>query len=606
MDGYTYPVPPVYPAGQLAVHQPILQQPYVEPFQVKEPEPLELSSPVDEDSWRYSRFALPWLLTVLAWLIAIFCLTFWQQAGDIKRLYDGVPRILELAGADSKEGGLPVSIRNLRIASGWFGFFGIIPAFAVFFARPKRGVRVGLNMLYTVLLLVSAVLAWIAFAIALGKYPSLVNCPEQNRWTLSKCANHTAYETAAIALDAAVGFTTIVAALLLAYNSSKGHWKLAPRDWDEAVDDTQERPKERAPGEKPLRNVTYVRNWITGLALLAALASIAALQVFVVIVHEDRTYELLYGPRGRTDPSFLYDSRLSFEHSGWPTVNTRIRYSAVGVGIVTALLNFLPFRAKIIAFIFAFLYISTAVILMVAFGFDVHQLRRSVPCGTTYDGLELKCTRGSFIATVILDFIASMWLVVFVIIEYVVANKRQCQHCERAYQLDELSKHEANECAARPVRCEVCAKSMMYKEFCKHKQSCSVDHSRCKNCGTVVPKWGVKGHQEECPRFPVKCTMCDDTYQRSDLPHHVMVCPHRPASCDACGETFRSRDMEAHKEVCGEVLVQCNLCHDHLQRFRLQQHEQYHCPKTLLHCNRCEQRVPRFRWERHVSRECLL
>ena len=49
---------------------------------------------------------------------------------------------------------------------------------------------------------------------------------------------------------------------------------MAPRDWEEAQEDTLEPTKERMPGEIVQRNVTYVRKLMTGLALLAVLVCV--------------------------------------------------------------------------------------------------------------------------------------------------------------------------------------------------------------------------------------------------------------------------------------------------------------------------------------------
>jgi hypothetical protein len=584
----------------IAVEQPYLGQEYAGP------ELVELSTPVDWDSWRYSRFALPWLVWCFLWLIALFCLTFWQQAGNIKNLRDGVPRMISLQSThdDNHEAGLPIGLRSIRIAGAWFCFLGIALTLVVFFARPAQKTRTALNFFYAVLLIIGCVLAWISFGIGLGSYRDLQRCVPNRRYTFQRCLNHEAYATVEVCLDACVGITSIIAALLLAYNTKANHWKLAARDWEEAQQDSLETVKERTPGEMVQRNVGYVRKWLTGIALLVCLAFVAAWMVFLVLLHEDREKQWLMGPRGRGDWTQRQDSIFDFEHAGWPVKDTRLRYSVVAVGIVTILFNFLPFRSKTIAYVFGGLYFLTAVMAIIAFAIDFHEADRArqLPCINTPDNLQQICTQDPFIATIALDFIVCVFLLIYLIVEYGIMQKRQCQHCDRAYGMQDLIKHETCECPARPVRCDVCAKAMTFNQFDKHKEYCSVDHVRCTNCGTMIAKWGVKAHQEECARWPVQCTMCADSFQRCDMPHHVMVCPNRPTSCDACGETFRKRDLEAHRAVCHEVLVMCDQCEDHMQRFRLSQHQQQDCPKRLVRCDRCDAEVHFFRFSRH---ECL-
>lgn len=541
--------------------------------------------------------------------MALFCLTFWQQTGNIKNYYNGIPRLVETSDAagSNSEAGLPKGLRNLRIAYAWMVGIAVIGTFLVFFARPKRAIRTALNFLFVILFLGGTVVAWIAFGVGLGNYKNAARCQPLYRFTFQKCAPWVAYAIAAITLDAAVATGSILSLLLVAINTVSNHWKLQPRDWEEAVADTHEMPKERAPGERGQKNVSLVKKWLTALALLFTGGSLAALVVFLILLHEGRDKEYFTGARGRTDSSLNPYSMERFELNGWPVKNTRLRYGAVAIGLLSILFNFIPFRSKTIAYIFGFIYLSTAVICFCALGFDLHALNKATnaPCPPAVDGATLVCNRGSFQATAALDFIAAFWLVLYVIIEYVIMQRRMCQHCDRPLLMAELIKHESTDCKARPVRCEVCAKSMTFKEFEGHQRTCSTDHVRCKNCGTMVAKWSVKSHQESCPRWPVPCTMCEDVCQRSDMPHHVMICPNRPSSCDACGETFRSRDMEAHRAVCGEVVVSCELCDDQMQRFRLQQHQQFDCPKRLLQCDKCGQLIPRFRYERHLERDCM-
>eukprot|EP00992_Anisonema_acinus_P001223 TRINITY_DN10414_c0_g1_i1.p1 TRINITY_DN10414_c0_g1~~TRINITY_DN10414_c0_g1_i1.p1 ORF type:complete len:595 (+),score=109.57 TRINITY_DN10414_c0_g1_i1:59-1843(+) len=592
----------------MEVGYPLPPPPEAQPEYVPEgPQYVEMSTPVDEDSWVYSRFALPMLLWVFLWILALFCLTFWQQTGDIKNQYNGLPRFPILRSTQgTHEAGQPTSLRSVRIASCFFGIIAIFGAFVIYFLRPKQSVRQGANFGCAFLLFLCSVLAWVAFGIAMANFQNQQTCPYNRRFTGQKCVFHTAYAIAAATLDAAVGVGAIISLLLLAYNTKANHWVRGPNNWEEAQQDAVETTKERVPGEVVQRNVGYVRRMLTGLALLGTLLCLIALVAFIILLHEEREHSIIMGPRGRGDRKNVADSNLPFEYPGWKTINTRIRYSLSGIGLGAILLNFLTFRSKTIAYIFAFLYFATAVLAMVAFGFDVHELRwaNDLTCPAAPDGLGQDCTQGQFIATAVLDFFVFIWLIVYIVVEYVINPTPQCQHCDRAYELSELMKHEAVECGARPVRCEVCAKTMTKKQFDEHKSSCSSDHVRCKNCKVMVPKWGVKAHQEECPRWPVECNMCDGTFQRMDMPHHVTICPNRPTSCDACGETFRSKDIAAHRALCGEVLVRCELCDDIMQRFRLQQHTQNECPKRIVECDKCGESVTMFRWERHQQKEC--
>lgn len=295
---------------------------------------------------------------------------------------------------------------------------------------------------------------------------------------------------------------------------------------------------------------------------------------------------------------------------GWPTQNTRLRYSASAIGILTIILNFMPFRSKAVALLFAVLYVTCAALCMTAFGFDIHALRRvgSSPCPRAPDGTQLACVKSMYIATTVFEFLCTLALLFYIVYEYVIKQRQaqKCQHCQRNFGIFELPVHVEDECSRRPVRCAICSKTMLAKEFVyKHRHECAVDHTSCERCGITVAAWGAKAHQEECPQTSVKCPTCESAFLRADLPSHIMLCPKKPVACDACGETFRGQAaIQEHFAVCPEVLVQCELCDDKMQRFRLQQHQSVECPKRLVPCELCGQVFPLFRLDRHQRTDC--
>eukprot|EP01005_Ploeotia_sp_CARIB1_P001904 NODE_80_length_1701_cov_1026.612452_g79_i0.p1 GENE.NODE_80_length_1701_cov_1026.612452_g79_i0~~NODE_80_length_1701_cov_1026.612452_g79_i0.p1 ORF type:complete len:458 (-),score=123.63 NODE_80_length_1701_cov_1026.612452_g79_i0:328-1569(-) len=392
-----------------------------------------------EENWVYSRFALPWLVVCLVCLLILFWLTFWQQTGNIKNQWDGVPRyfVRDVVDEDDNEAGMPKNLRNLRIAAVFIGIIGVIVGFLAYFLRPKPAIRKALGAVSFLLLLVAAILAWIAFAIALDNYKDAVQCPYLYRITRAKCRSREHVAIAAITIDACVGLFALVAGVLVLINSLKGHWKLAARNWEEEqLDLRNEAPKERRPAEMIMRNVSYVRKWLTGLALFFTLLFLVAMLVLLLILHEDREKELLMGARGRahrglnphtTGAYYEHYTGGPYEHSGWPTVNTRIRYAAVAVGIVTVLLNFLPFRARAIAILFAFLYFCAAALCIIAFGWDVHTLRwvGKLPCPERILGELVECRIAPYVATCVMDFITALVLIIYLLVEFTFGAKRQ-------------------------------------------------------------------------------------------------------------------------------------------------------------------------------------
>lgn len=178
-----------------------------------------------------------------------------------------------------------------------------------------------------------------------------------------------------------------------------------------------------------MRNVSFVRKVLTALALALALIFLIAMLVLLLILHEDRETEVMRTVRGRAHRGLNPHSTEPYEHSGWPTTNTRIRYAAVAVGILTILMNFLPFRARAIAILFAFLYFCAAALCMIAFGFDIHMLRwlSKLKCPETIfpGGDAVECRISPFVATAVMDFVCSLVLIVYLIVEFTLGAKRQ-------------------------------------------------------------------------------------------------------------------------------------------------------------------------------------
>lgn len=382
----------------------------------------------DEEYWKYSRFALPWLVFCLALLVTVFCLTFWQQAGDIKRWFDGVPRVLirrSVAGTNY-EAGIPKNVRNLRIAAFVCIIVGVVIAVITYFLRPKPGIRIALCAVASLLLFAGAVIAWVAFGIALDHQNNAVQCHENYLYTHAHCIRRTAYEIVDIALDAGMGTFGIIAAVLLILNA-RYHWRLAPRTIEEEeIDRIREPVKERIPGYMVHKNVSFVRKWLVSLALLMAFISAVGSIVFTIILSEDQNTELLRGPRGRGDRSLSEHSIFPFEHSGWPRINTAIRYAGTAVGILAVFFNFMPFRSKTIAIIFGFLYFVSASLLLICFGFDVHEIRRAkrFGCPRQFDGAALQCFTNPFTTTCVIEFIAVVALLLYIIVEYFINGCR--------------------------------------------------------------------------------------------------------------------------------------------------------------------------------------
>jgi len=307
----------------------------------------------------------------------------------------------------------------LRIAAFSLIIVGVLLTFLVFFIRPKHGIRVATSFLYAFLLFAGAVVAWVAFGIGIAKHEAAVKYPDNYRTTWERPISRKAYAIVALSLDAGMGFFGILAAVLLAYNTKAGHWKLAARNFnDEQIDRETDPVKTRIPGEMIHKNVSFVRKWIVFLALFAALLIASASVVFVVLLTTDLDREFLRNSFGRNNS--LGDRTRPFEIPGWPRTNSGLRYAGCAIGILAIFFNFMPFQSKTIAIVFGFFYFTSAVLLLVAFGFDVHKLRNtsSLSCPAAVGGESTTCYKNGFTATAVIEFITVVTLLLYIVVEY--------------------------------------------------------------------------------------------------------------------------------------------------------------------------------------------
>jgi hypothetical protein len=149
---------------------------------------------------------------------------------------------------------------------------------------------------------------------------------------------------------------------------------------------------------------------------------------------------------------------------GWPARNTRLRYSATTITILTVLANLIPFTHRLVAYIFALLYFCAAIIFFVVFGFDVHEMYEAgdIPCPP-----EFRCRNDPFVAVTVLEFVLALLLLFYVLYEFLLKCLpfARSRHSKRHYALHEKSKHDAQLDSLRPVRDEITGRVMTAKEY---------------------------------------------------------------------------------------------------------------------------------------------
>jgi len=420
--------------------------------------------------YRWSKFAAPWLFFCLLLCTAIFCLTAWQEVGSIRSynaqtVYNtlrpwGVPRHIVKRGVteSTDEAGMPKSLRNLRIAGVFHGFFGVVLVFLTLFIKPRPRVRLTLNYLWCLLLFACFVMEAIAFAIALSKYSYAQRCPWNQTQTHEKCTVRSGVATIAIALDAGVFSGALTATILLAWYNFTGDWKLLRTGWRERERDAETEVVPQVSGaDKFLRKVRPVRITVLSIALLFTLGCVIVLTVFIVLLHMD--YQHFYE---------LQQYRGTFRGKdlgqlpGWSARNSRLRYGFTIMGFSTVVLNYIPFTHRAVAYLFSILYVVISTLAFVSFGIDVHEMQRAhdMQCP-----LDSHCRDDIFVATAILDFFTGLAFMFYVLYEYGAKWITTSRWSGRNYCPHEIYKHDTKLDSMRPVRCELTGHVMTAKEY---------------------------------------------------------------------------------------------------------------------------------------------
>eukprot|EP01006_Ploeotia_vitrea_P031677 TRINITY_DN63990_c0_g1_i1.p1 TRINITY_DN63990_c0_g1~~TRINITY_DN63990_c0_g1_i1.p1 ORF type:complete len:528 (+),score=39.22 TRINITY_DN63990_c0_g1_i1:131-1714(+) len=448
----------------------------------------------DYNWWRYSRFAAPWLIFMLLLLVSLMVLTGYTQVGTLKALRDGTPRyyMLEVITDADTEAGVKIENRNVRISAVVIAGSAVLIAFLTVYAKPVAPIRKVICFICGVLLFVAFILAFISLGIGQDESKNHRRCEALRVLTNERCRRREHLANAALAMDIALGIACFFAAVVVFFTTFTGDFKFARTGWREEERD-QEREKKKKKDEKwwdPRYRKLFdyqrrTRLWIT-LGFLALVLAICIIQiVLIVLMHRDHDVLELMGFRGRTSTRFdgTGTRREPFEEAGWSARNTRLRYAWTSIGILTILLNFLPWRSRVIAWIFFFFYFIVGAMAFVSFGMDVHEMRasRDLGCPGTnsqlpYQGLtqwqrdilssintRTNCVNGEFVAIAVLEFMLGIAVVIYLLNEYLIRS--HSIHSGRDYPWFEVGKIERRYDSRRPVRCELTSKVMTAKEY---------------------------------------------------------------------------------------------------------------------------------------------
>jgi hypothetical protein len=399
----------------------------------------------DYEWFRYSKVALPFLVFIGLWATVLICLSLWWGNTSFENMENGIPRQFEIPlRVDSPEGGIPKYNRNLRIAAFVCGYFAIAGIIVTMYLKPAPGARKGLYMLFAIILFISGIIAAVAGGLDVGNVTDATWCRSRERGTLAtlpaSCYNIPQIANAVTIAEIAFAVVGIFTAIVLIAAAAKSF--AVPKEEDAFGQ------------EPPRRGVSRSTRECLLILMFVNFVLLGLMFVFTIILHQGRDIRFMDEAWGTRTYNNL--------KPGWPLKNTRLRIGTSGAVAGMVLLNLIPFRSRVFAYVCAFVYFLCSGLAIVCFALDVKAVdtARAMKCPAGWS-----CNYGPFFTTCVFDILLCVLLVLYVIFEFVARLLMECKHCVRNYGFFELKKHETEECSSRPVRCEICSKGMMAKEF---------------------------------------------------------------------------------------------------------------------------------------------
>jgi len=577
--------------------QPILENVAVEgPLRLSVPEIIrrtkhshEARDLVEDDvQWfKYSPFAAPCLLFNLFVLITVFCLTIWQGTESLKGLRDGIPRDLGLhLMDDDTEGGLELWVRTLRFISSTFVIVGVfLAAFATWAQLKPLLFRAALAFTALLFLGASAV-SWVSFSYSINEAEHAHFCerigvvdadPLATQFCTSGGATQEARRKAwaAVVFDASLGSLTLISLLLI------GLYCIASLDGRPKRRHYQQRKADQPGGWAHPRGWTHVSRerrlilwFFLGLTLLSAILVLT----FAILLAENRYIAGHSGvPQGAnpTVTANIATGKLKYMHqaweaSGWPRMNTALRFAATTIGFAAILFSFLPFRSWVASHVAAFFIFASAVLLWTSFSYDMSSFSdaNDYVCPSPW-----KCHRRQFAATLSLEALAAFGLLVYVLWEFcsrwLPFNRAPSGRTWPLFYAQYVKKNLDSE---RWVRCKLTGKVMTAKQFVYHHVY-HFSEEYVEVNGQEVEHWRVNDYLEnEDPNTLVQCEQTGEIMKRSEIANHWPQHPDRLVTCDQTGQQFERKYIADHAQRSGAKLIKCPETGEMIPRWQYEQH----------------------------------
>jgi hypothetical protein len=409
--------------------QDLYQMPQEEVDHFGKPIPeLQGSHVVETDYrlFRYSKFALPWLLLVLACSVVLFCLTLWQGGfGALKTIYTGVPRDLEpWATAKYGDGGLAKGTRNLRYAESIIAFCGAVFILMIYYANPRPQIqRIG-YYICSFFIFISVVLAIIAFCIDVSKTNQAMKCKTNKATLIQSCENKAAYAVVCVTCDATVaiiGIILVIMVVLWTRDETFRNSHMGERNRDLAYDNTF---PEEAGIQLTVPGIRTVHQSLVFIALIVVIIAAILLFLFTTFIHEFR--ERVTGSD--------WDPINNESQAGWPRQNTRLRLATAIIAMLLCVLSFVPYPKRVYVYVLAWLFLANCVMHFVIFAMDCNTIgsAKNMQCPT-----GVTCTDIPYSTTIAFEFINGAFIILYLLYEFIVKHGQSTVTTQRLVSLPE-------------------------------------------------------------------------------------------------------------------------------------------------------------------------
>lgn len=292
----------------------------------------------DYEWFRYSKFALPFLLFNGCLATVLLLLSLWYGGSDFTDYRNGTPRQIEAPRkTDDPEAGIPSPNKSIRISCFSIGYFGLVGLIVTMYLKPPPAMRKMLYLFFSFIgLFICGILGAISGGLDAGKIGQAVWCRSRERGTValgpSNCYSMTKMLVALTVVDLALAGSSIITAIIVVIAALKSFAEPKDDDYTEAE-----------PSNKGVTRST--RECILALLFVNFLL-LTLMFVFTIILSEGRDIRF-------ADEAFSVRSFNNLK-PGWPLKNSRLRVSATTVVIGVTIVNLIPFRSRVFAYVCAF------------------------------------------------------------------------------------------------------------------------------------------------------------------------------------------------------------------------------------------------------------